>query len=323
MKQLIFRLASLLAAAAATYLLLLYAGLTDPLEAGAVQQDKIARLHRLASPKVVIIGGSNVMFGIDSSRIQRSTGLPTVNMGVNAGISVNYMLEVVRPWVGRGDVVVLCLEHGLYFKDPLEMTDSTLEVLLHDPGGYQYLRSVGGFTWSGARRLLTSNSKVIGFIDNRVRPLFPRVPQRIYRRDSFDELGDLVAHVGRPSQHPTASASADEGQAVNAEALRVIEDFVAEVRRRGGRVVFSWPSIMKSQYERNRASIETVFAAVRGSRILEPTSSPMDYVFPDELFYDTAWHLTGPGRQLRTERLLKEISASGQQRSADVAHERE
>lgn len=309
MNRFLLRLATVLLAAGATYAVLLYAGFTDPLEAGAVQRDKIARLEGLGSPKVAIVGGSNVMFGIDSGRLQRTLKMPVVNTGVNAGISLNYMLEVVRPRLGSGDVVVLALEHGAFYADPFDVTDATLEVLAHDPGGPRYLESVGGMTLGRVKRLLASNSRIIGYFDNRLRPLFPFLPQRIYRRASFDEHGDVVAHLGRVSLHPAVAPGGGPKGAVRGDVVRLLEGFVRDACSRGASVVFSWPSIMRSQYMHDRADIEATFAAVRGSAVIGTRTVPADYVLDDSYFYDTPWHLGAAGRQLRTARLEAEVAS--------------
>jgi hypothetical protein len=322
-KHLILRLGTVLFAAGATYLVLLYCGMTDPLEAGAVQRDKIARLQSLPSPKIVIVGGSNVMFGIDSERIQRTTGIPVANMGVNAGISLNYMLQVVRPRIAGGDIVVLALEHSAFYEDPRELTDATMEVLVHDPNGPEYLRSIGGMGWERVGRLLRYNSKIIGFIDNRLRPLFPFLPQRIYRRTSFNELGDVVAHLKRAAQYPAVELGSDMRRGVAPESVRTLERFVADVRSRGGRVVLSWPSVMYSQYVHDRSAIDATFTVVQQSPTLRTTSSPKDYVFPDDYFYDTPWHLTASGRALRTEKLLKELASQAEKPGADRQADRD
>ena len=75
---------------------------------------KKARAEDLDSPRLIVAGGSNVMFGIDSSLMEGTLGISTTNVGVNAGLGLpvilNQTLSVTRP----GDLVVLALEYPLF-----------------------------------------------------------------------------------------------------------------------------------------------------------------------------------------------------------------
>src|SRR5690606_31597265 len=44
---------------------------------------KRQRLASLPGPKVVMIGGSNLAFGVDSPLVEQITGCPVANMGMN------------------------------------------------------------------------------------------------------------------------------------------------------------------------------------------------------------------------------------------------
>jgi hypothetical protein len=82
----------------------------------AVHVDKVARLNSLKSPKLVLVGGSNLSFGIDTPRLERELGLPVANMGLNAGFGVRCMVNTIRPCLKPGDTVLLCIEYSLYQK---------------------------------------------------------------------------------------------------------------------------------------------------------------------------------------------------------------
>ena len=49
----------------------------------AATQDKVRLLKQTKGPKIVLIGNSNLAFGIDSAQIEQAFGMPVVNMGVN------------------------------------------------------------------------------------------------------------------------------------------------------------------------------------------------------------------------------------------------
>jgi len=49
---------------------------------------KLDLLKTVPSPKIVVFGGSNVAFGIDSELIEKEFGIPVINDGLNAGVSL-------------------------------------------------------------------------------------------------------------------------------------------------------------------------------------------------------------------------------------------
>jgi len=68
-----------------------------------------------ASPKIVFIGGSNLPFGLNSERISDETKMPVVDMGLHAGLGLKFMLEEAKPYIRKGDIVILVPEYQQFF----------------------------------------------------------------------------------------------------------------------------------------------------------------------------------------------------------------
>lgn len=85
-------------------------------------KQKIAKA--LPSPKIVVVAGSGAMFGINSAYLEESYGLPVVNLGVNAGISLPAILNSAKNTIQPGDLVLLPLEYPLYNRE--EVVSSSL-----------------------------------------------------------------------------------------------------------------------------------------------------------------------------------------------------
>ena len=69
------------------------------------------------SPRIIFLGGSSTLFGIDAQVVATETGLPAMNMGLQAEMRLDRLLSVGEAMVRRGDVLVLPLEQGLYSCD--------------------------------------------------------------------------------------------------------------------------------------------------------------------------------------------------------------
>src|SRR5690606_26128837 len=95
----------------------------------------------LSGNRVVLVGGSNLAFGIDSKAIEAAVGCPVVNMGMNGYFGVRFMLEEVAPRLRAGDVVVLAFEWDNYFKSVDGTSSNLLVVSKANP------RAFAALTW--------------------------------------------------------------------------------------------------------------------------------------------------------------------------------
>ena len=79
---------------------------------------KLAAAERLRGrEKVLLVGGSATMFGVDSAQLAEHLGKPVVNLGVNAGLGTYAVPELVDHVLEPGDLVVMPLEYRLLLWD--------------------------------------------------------------------------------------------------------------------------------------------------------------------------------------------------------------
>lgn len=71
---------------------------------------KIKKLKETQEKKIVIVGGSNASFGIDTDAMEQEFGIPVVNMALHGGVSAKYMIEQVKPYLMEGDILIMSRE---------------------------------------------------------------------------------------------------------------------------------------------------------------------------------------------------------------------
>ena len=81
-------------------------------------------------PNVVFVGGSNVLFGVDSKQFSKSTGLPSLNFGCAAGMGPELILHLLFDRLSSGDLVVMNWEYGHYRFERSGLVDLTYLNLL-------------------------------------------------------------------------------------------------------------------------------------------------------------------------------------------------
>jgi hypothetical protein len=64
--------------------------------------------------KLLINGGSNLIFGFKSEISSKALNRPTINMGLMAGLGLEFMVNQVKEYAHEGDIVVLVPEYFLY-----------------------------------------------------------------------------------------------------------------------------------------------------------------------------------------------------------------
>lgn len=102
--------------------LLVYAGVftfmvQKPLTIGFIQRafevkQAYARAH--ASPKLLIVAGSNGLYSHRCQAMEPIIGMACVNASITAELQIGYILEFARRLANPGDVVLMPLEYGLY-----------------------------------------------------------------------------------------------------------------------------------------------------------------------------------------------------------------
>ena len=104
--------------------------------------DKHTLLQKTKSEKIIFIGGSNLSFGLDSKRISNAFNKPVINMGVHAGMGLEYIVNDVKQYINKGDIVVLMPEYENFYTDnfygEMELVSVVFDI---DPAGKKLLNA--------------------------------------------------------------------------------------------------------------------------------------------------------------------------------------
>jgi hypothetical protein len=305
MIRLIIKTASVLLLAFLTYALMIFAVFSrlpymDSSDYMSAILDKERLLRETPSPKIVFIGASNLAFGLDSERVQSAMHLPVVNLGLHGGIGLKFMLDSTRPYVKKGDIVVVVPEYEEFFGERHYGEAPLLNALHLSPEGWRYIDSTHQYRviW---RYALTETKDTIHAMYKR-----PSSSGKIYSRESFNRFGDLVAHLKEKPRKIDSFGVPLENEKFNDRVLADLAKFREYSEGNGAAVVILSPSIAESAFTMNHAAIREVYDRIRtydGLGAIQK-STPEDYVFPDSCFFDTAYHLTGTCRETRTEKVI-------------------
>lgn len=279
----------------------------------AATLDKHRRLAELPSPKIVLVGGSNLAFSFQSDLLERESGLPVVNLGLVAGLGLSFVLSEAEGRLDRGDVVVLSLEYEMFRGG--DHVPNHAQLLEIRPASLPY---VPRRNW---RRLIDRHGLAIlgGCVQRGLG--FPAAPDYteagdlLMGRRGFNRWGDYVAHEGRRS---TLNLDVDDttdpdwrGRGFEfqfpAESRERLARFVRRAEARGARVFFTCPPQPRELLARRAGLEDRVRTALSEVPGLEVLDAPADHAYPAVWFYDNPYHLYAAGAQERTWRVIRRL----------------
>lgn len=267
--------------------------------------EKYDRLRSIEEPKIVVIGGSSVAFGLDSGMMEEYLGMPVVNFGLYAAIGTKAMIDLSRNYIGEDDIVIVAPELdpqtlSLYFsnKTTLEAMDGRYD-MVKEFDVDTHIAMLGSFWRHAGDKLMYM---VNGTPD----------PEGVYNSRNFNEYGDIVyerkENVMQFYYDPNTVIDPSPS-IVDDEFVDYLNEYISECRGRGATVYFSWcPMNEMGLKEGTTVKSMQDFAKYMEQRIECEFISLIDsYVMEAGYFYDTNYHLNDAGVTVRTKTLIEDL----------------
>jgi len=266
--------------------------------------DKQRILANAKSPKIVLAGGSNLAFGIDSEAIQHRFNRPVVNMGLHANLGLGRILDHISPFLNSGDILLIAPEYPLFTSEWNGRTEAY--EMIFDAGQYRLLwSSYYGWPTDNFLSYLSAKYERYKLFNNNnkidIDPLS-------YSRDGFNKYGDYVKHLKMENRPFNTHGNAG---IINQTYLKHFFQIVDDFSKRGITVVLSYPSYEEQSFRNSVELIQTLNTLFIAKENLLVISTPESYCYPANYFYDTAYHLNMEGRSMRTNQLIQDLQASG------------
>lgn len=271
-------------------------------------EKKLASATQEVHPKILVVAGSSAMFGIDSGLLEQALGRPVINLGVNAGLLSPFIISKAIPAINSGDWVVLPLEYPLYY-DEMALNQGFIDFYLSHP---LPVDKVGITRWL---RLLwqTSFERVIA--GYRGIPTNFRV-EGLYGPHNLDLRGDQInSEVARREDYMVDAVAKSEPKRYGAAARDNPDEsswsrwraLVAMIQQQGGCAVFMPPAMLaRAEYREDPTEFAyySRLPALAQAQGLNYAGEPLEFMYENDAFFDTIYHLTHEMRGVHTERLL-------------------
>lgn len=268
---------------------------------------KTAAANRAAGPRVLVVAGSNAMFGIDTAQLEAFWRRPAINLAVNAGLGLRYILETSKRVARAGDVIVLPMEYALYLDDGSPNAQIIDYAIARDP---DYWRSLAWWQRLDFAVGLTPERWLQGLR----RLPDPAISSGVYGGHHLDARGDQT-HTSAADQSPADLEAVRSARTwhYGARAARetggwaLLADYARWARKQGVCVV-AVPAVLMYDKRYDQDPQEAAFYAGLPARLratgITYLGLPRDFMYPPAWFFNTEHHLQDWARARHTARLL-------------------
>jgi len=263
--------------------------------------EKHARLASTPSPKIVLVGGSNLHYGINSRMLQDSLSWSVVNMGLQHSLGLRYQFDEVQELLHSGDVLILLLEPQAYLDMPVEGRTNIARIASIRPKSIRYFNLRH---WYNAA-MYSGTALIQNYRDGQV-----TISKKLRKKKTFgehcDKLGDYHGHKGLSSKYKSSKKrNLSDEKLFNNNILSVIQEIQIFAKQNDIQLVISFSPSAESM------SDSLAFSKIQTRLPSEIVVGNMaDYIFADSFFYDSPDHLIYPKRNMRTHMLLRDLRHS-------------
>ena len=272
----------------------------------------IRRLKETEGRKLVVLGNSDVAFGLNGALLEqlleeKGYSYTVCPFGLYAAVGTSAMLQLSEQFLGENDLVVVVAE-------PVSETLSTYfgpvafwKCIEDNPSAFVYL--------NGRQRteLLCS---YISYLQERYaiyKSNKPPVVQGVYAKASFDDRCDMIYQRDgniMPIGYDTARPVDFSAVSLTEEFAEQISAYCKAAENTGAAVCISFSPVNRSAVtDLSENAIRQFFSLINTSLPCPVISNPNRYILDSGWFYDTNFHLNSAGAALRTVTLAEDILA--------------
>ena len=261
-------------------------------------KEKCKLLRSVPSPRIILVGGSNLAFGINSKRMADSLGITVINNGLHAGLGLKFILDDVVKYVRKGDIVVIAPEYSHFYGDNAygealifsEILDIDLSYL-NDLNLHQWKIITKGIHLLAFKRLDYLKSK---YRKNDI-SLFE------YKMSGFNTYGDEVSHRHFPSKSITSAKAFNKK--INEDYLLHFAQTIHQIQQ-FSKVILIPPAIERITFINQAKDIDLLQKKMEQYE-LKFVVEPIVFTYSADCIFDTYYHLNKKGVDINTAKMIQ------------------
>jgi hypothetical protein len=231
--------------------------------------------------------------------IKDSLKINPINTSIHGGLGLKYMLSESESYIRENDIVVVSPEYQQFYGELVNGSIELLSLIVEvSPGSLslldhkQYFALVQNMPeylkskWQS--RFKADTVTVVG----------------IYDRKSFNQYGDTYTHWKLPREQVIPFGKID-GK-MNNDLISALNKFRNKVEAKKATLLIAYPGYQDLSFSNATIQIHEIEKILKKNGY-NPISNPERYSIPDSLVFNTPYHLTKGGVDLRTAYLIEDL----------------
>ncbi len=285
----------------------LYVQQFSPISTGSlmgISSMKLDLVNEIDQEKIVLVGGSNVVYNLSAQEISQEFDMPVFNMGTTAYLGLDFFISQIKTYAKSGDIIVLSLENSVYSGivdyqtvwQAIENHENMYDII---PLSYMPDLVLSYYHYAQFKLAIHSGS---GEIDTK---------QEGYISASFDEYGDYTQEHSENiqtvlyNQEDTFFISEDT---VERSVLNELNSLKRWADERGVRIYLTYAPFNQLAIENTNLEDIKDFE----NYLIENCSIPWigsyeEGIMDENLFYNSNNHLNSQGKEIRTQDFINDV----------------
>jgi hypothetical protein len=276
--------------------------------------------NAIKSPRIIIAGGSNSLFGINSDVTSTITGYNVFNISSHAALDISFHYLKIKEYMNDGDIVVIPLEYEYYYnKNPY--TEWFIDNMMAW-GKEDYIEKLDIFNFSQFI-FHVPKTKIFNLLTSKKEPPLNNKSIVIlsilnslhrgwngYSYRSINKNGEI--NIDTKPDIPTIKLKEKGIRYINN--IEVSSHFISYfkkiselVKERHGKIILTWPVSIRNHYfdlsNKNHQNLATQLAENLKKEAIILSCDPEMFNMDIQYFFNSAYHLNKNGAQIRSERL--------------------
>ncbi len=268
---------------------------------------KTSYAKSLENPKILLVSGSNTLYGVSCDTIWQETKVPCVNTAITQELGLDYILSHARKLANPKDTIIMPLEYQLYGAKGSPSELSIDYVFAYDPN---YFKSVDLFTQIRYMGGISFDRLMQGILTK----LKPSPPPRKYQGrinqygDTLDNGKNAMTEQQFKLMDSWVPFTLDE-YAIDNYAKNKITEFINWSKKNNINILATWPSTVNFDAYK-KPGTKAFFQKIAGfyqSQGVPLLGKAEDFLYEKPLFFNSVYHLNDLGRSQRTKQIIQLI----------------
>jgi len=274
--------------------------------------NKFELLSAVSGKKVIFVGGSNLIRGIDSARLSRQFDRNVINLGLFAGFGIPFLLHEAKQYLSPGDVVIVAPEMN-FSANYWPNKEGTKWMLALDPIGALLYVYPKNDNWKHIFKDISELccDKLFVLLSNAINKKHETIIGHglLSAKSIIDDHGDAI-NDSSDIRHPHKLDGHGDilTNNINMSFVSELNWYNEALKSNNIKMYMLFPVYPYEEYIINYYQIQNCYQQFSEKLKFAVLGNYTDFLIPVAMFTDTVHHTSFAGKKIRTDKLIQILS---------------